>query len=41
MLSPVAFENGTLAEDGASLAASRLVFTHKKLFTTTTAAKAA
>ncbi len=41
MLSPVDFENSTLSDPGASLAASRLASTNKSLSTTTTAAKAA
>ena len=41
MLSPVEFENGTLRTPGASLAASRLAFTNKKMITTTSEAKAA
>ena len=40
MLSPLEFENRTLSDDRASLAASRLASTNKIMFTTTTTAKA-
>jgi putative transposase len=41
MLSPVDFENGTLGDNGRSLAASRLASTNKIMSTTTPTAQAA
>jgi putative transposase len=41
MLSPVDFENSTLSDDGASLAASRLASIDTKMITTTSEAQAA
>jgi putative transposase len=41
MLSPVEFENSTLLDDGASLAASRLAYIDRKMTTTTSEAQAA
>jgi putative transposase len=41
MLSPADFENSTLLPDGASLAASRLASTDRKMINTTSGARAA